>query len=107
MTTLGDLALVLRSKNAGIGYLTIDILFAREEEYEAAKKVVTRELVAAAYRIEPERISDFVQFDEGLAIKVTLPRAHVSGGHGLGEMDLYGSGQYAPMLGIEVPYEAP
>jgi hypothetical protein len=106
VTTLGDLALVLRSKNAGIGYLTVDVLFARDDEYEAAKKVVTRERVAAAYGIEPKRISDFVRFDEGLAIKVTFPRPHVSGAHGLGEMDLYGSGQYAPMLGIEVPYEA-
>jgi hypothetical protein len=106
MTSLGDLALVLRSKNAGIGYVTIDVLFAQKEEYEAAKQVVTRERVAAAYRIESAEVSDFIHFDEGLAIKATFPRPHISGGDGLGEMDLYGSGQYAPMLGIEIPYEA-
>jgi hypothetical protein len=106
MTSLGELALVLRSKNAGVGHLTIDVLFATRREYEAAKKVVTRERVARAYRIAPEEICDFVHFDEGLAMKATLPRPRVSGGDGLGETDLYGSAQYAPMLEIEVPDEA-
>ena len=103
MTSLGELAAIVRSKNAGIGYLTIDVLFADREAYHAAKRVLTREAVAQAYRLDPGQITDFVCFDEGYAIKATLPRPQIAGGDGLGEMDLYGSGQYAPLLGIEVP----
>ena len=104
MTSLGDLAAILRSKNAGIGYLTIDVLFADREAYEAAKRVVTLEAVARAYGVDPGQITDFVYFDEGYAIKATLPRQLIAGGDGLGEMDLYGSGQYAPLLEIEVSH---
>lgn len=106
MTRLGDLASVLRSKNAGIAYVTLDILFPDRATYEAARKAVTRETVAAAYGLEPHGLSDFVLFDEGLAIKATLPRPRIAGGDGLGETDLYGSGQYAPLLDLDVP-EAP
>ena len=98
------MASVLRSKNAGIGYLTIDILFPDATSYEAAKLVITREAVADAYGVSPSQITDFVAFDEGFAIKATLPRPHLSGAAGLGETDLFGSGQYAPLLEIEVPF---
>jgi hypothetical protein len=64
---------------------------------------VTREVIAEAYGVGPDDVSDFVYFEEGLAIKATLPRPQIAGGEGLGETDLYGSGHYAPLLGIEVP----
>jgi hypothetical protein len=107
MTTLGELARILRSKNAGIAHITIDVLFGDRAAYEAALAVVTRETVAAAYGIEPAVLTDFVAFDEGWAIKATMPRPRIAGGDGLGETDLYGSGQYAPLLDIEVPERAP
>lgn len=106
MTRLGDLASILRSKNAGIAYVTLDVLFPDRASYEAAKAVVTREAVAAVYGLGPGELTDFVLFDEGLAIKATLPRPRIAGGDGLGETDLYGSGQYAPLLDLDVP-EAP
>lgn len=105
MTTLGELATILRSKNAGIAYITLDVLFANRNSYEAAKAVITREAIAAAYGIEPSAITDFLAFDEGWAIKATLPRPRIAGGEGLGETDLYGSGQYAPLLDIDVPVD--
>jgi len=103
VTKLGELAKILRSKNAGIAYITLDVLFADQRAYEAAKAVVTRETIAAAYGIEPRALTDFLAFDEGWAIKATLPRPRIAGGEGLGETDLYGSGQYAPLLDIDVP----
>jgi Domain of unknown function (DUF4387) len=103
VTRLGDLATILRSKNAGIGYLTLDVLFADRDAYEAARRVVTRESVAHAYGLHPKQITEFVYFDEGFAIKASFPRPQIAGGDGLGEMDLYGSGQYAPLLEIDIP----
>lgn len=103
MTKLADLAVVLRSKNAGVAYITIDILFGEPESYEAAKAVLTRDRIADAYGLRSDQLTDFVTFDQGRAIKATLPRSRITGGDGLGETDLYGSGQYAPLLAIEVP----
>jgi hypothetical protein len=100
---LGDLAEIIRSKNAGIGYFAIDVLFREADAYEAAREVLTREKVAAAYGIAPADIVDVVHFDQGRAIKVTLSRRIIAGGGGLGETDMYGSGQYAPLLDVNIP----
>jgi hypothetical protein len=37
--------------------------------------VLTRDSVAALYRIPPERISDFVEYDAAYAIKFTIYRS--------------------------------
>ena len=47
------------------------------------------------------RISDFVEFDPGCAIKFTIYRTVPSGS--AGDPDIFGAQQYAPLLGIEVP----
>jgi hypothetical protein len=101
--TLDDIADIIRSKNAGIGYFTVDVLFRNREAYEAARSVMTRERVAQAYGVDPGQITDLVHFDAGLAIKIAFPRSTIAGGAGLGETDLFGSGQYAPLLNVEVP----
>ena len=103
MRTLYDIAEIIRSKNAGIGYFAVDVLFRDREAYEAARAVLTRERVAGAYGMDPDTITDLIHFDAGLAIKLTFPRSAVAGGAGLGETDLFGSGQYAPLLDVEVP----
>jgi hypothetical protein len=81
------------------------VLFADRATYEAAREAVTRDSVALAYGIKPSELTDFVYFDEGFAIKATLVRPHVAGAEGVGETDLYGSGQYAPLLNLDVPYD--
>ena len=102
MSRLADRAVILRSKNAGIGLLAIDALFADRSDYEAAVRALTRERVAAAYNIRPEDIVQLVHFEAGLAVKVTLPRPRPAGGDGLGETDLYGGGQTAPIADLEI-----
>ena len=53
-------------------------------------------------RDRPEdRISDFVAFDPGLAVKFTIYRTQPSGS--AGDPDIFGSQQYAPLLDVEVP----
>jgi len=100
---LDEVATILRSKNAGIGSITVDVLCASRASYEAVKTVLTRERAAAAYGLQPEDLAEFIYFDAGLAVKVTLLRPSIQGGEGLGETDLYGSGQYAPLAELEVP----
>jgi hypothetical protein len=100
---LGDLAAIIRSKNAGPYRLTFDILFDDEETFLAVveSKTITRESVAALYNIAPERISSIHTLPHGLAIKVTLfrPQAQCSAG----ERDVYGCQQHAPLMDVLVP----
>ncbi len=99
---LHELAKTIRSKNAGVNKITFDIIFRDRENYERVKRsrTLTRETVARLYRIEPERISDFVEYDPGFAIKFTIYRLRPSGCAGDG--DIFGAQQYAPLLDLEV-----
>lgn len=99
---LHELAKTIRSKNAGVNKITFDIIFRDSENYERVKRsrALTRETVAALYRIEPQRISDFVEYDPGYAIKFTIYRLRPSGCAGDG--DIFGAQQYAPLLDLEV-----
>ena len=101
-TPLSQLAKTIRSKNAGVNKITFDIIFRDRENYERVKRsqVLSRESVARLYRIEPQRISDFVEYDPGYAIKFTIYRLRPSGSAGDG--DIFGAQQYAPLLDLEV-----
>src|SRR3954447_6653219 len=102
-TTLSQLAKTIRSKNAGVDKITFDVIFRDRGNYERVKRtrVLTRESVAALYKIPLARISDFVEYDPGFAIKFTIYRVTPSGSAGDG--DIFGAQQYAPLLELEVP----
>ena len=100
---LHELAKTIRSKNAGVNKITFDIIFRETAVYERVKRsgVISRASMAALYRIAPERISDFVEYDPGNAIKFTIYRLSPSGSAGDG--DIFGAQQYAPLLDLEIP----
>lgn len=102
-TTLRDLASTIRSKNAGVDHITFDIIFRERANFERVRdaKVLTRDTVAALFRIEPARITDFVVFEPANAIKFTIRRLRPSGGPG--EHDVFGSQQYPPLFDVRVP----
>ena len=102
---LHRLARTIRSKNAGAHHYTLDIIFDEPETYEwvVESGVLTRESVAALYGVPPERISQFVEYRPGNAIKITL-RREVSSGD-VGESDVYGCQQYVPLLDVPIPWD--
>lgn len=99
---LDELAKTIRSKNAGVNKITFDIIFRDRETYEAVKRsaALTRDTVCRLYDIPPERLSDFVEYDPGMAIKFTIFRERPSGSAGDG--DIFGAQQYAPLLSMPV-----
>jgi hypothetical protein len=103
MTTLGELAKTLRSKNAGVDKITFDVIFPDAATYEHVRnsRVLTRDSVAALFNIPQSRIADFVEFDPGCAIKFTIYRERPSGSPG--DPDIFGCQQYAPLIDIPVP----
>lgn len=102
-TRLSELAKTIRSKNAGVDKITFDVIFRDRRNYERVKRtrVLTRQTMAALFRIPAERISDFVEYDPGYASKFTIYRLTPSGSAGDG--DIFGAQQYAPLLDLEVP----
>ena len=102
---LASLAKTIRSKNAGVDKITFDVIFNNRANYDLVRrsKVLAREAVCRIYGIPDSRISDHVEFDPALAIKFTIYRKAPSGS--VGDADIFGSQQYAPLLGVEVPVD--
>src|SRR4029453_3560169 len=73
---LSELPKTIRNKNGGVDLIPFDIIFSDRATYERVKRarVLTRESVQRLYGLAPERISDFVEFDPGNAIKFTIYR---------------------------------
>jgi hypothetical protein len=102
MATLGELARLIRSKNAGPFELTFDIMFSETNVYERVKAsgALTREAVAAQYGLPPEDVK-FFACDNALAFKTSIPRPSFQGD--IFDSDNHGGQQYAPLMDIEVP----
>ncbi len=102
MTTLGELAKLIRSKNAGPFNLTFDIMFEEEEAYRRVVRanVVNKEVFGRIYRIPPEKIL-LVHHDAARAIKISIPRPVFS--CDLEDGDCYGGQQFGPLVDLEVP----
>lgn len=105
MQRLRDITKLIRSKNAGPFLLTLDIIFDRREIYEhvVASKLLSKEIVAKLYKVEPSAV-EFFLCPEIMAIKATLPRLVGSGGPL--DTDVYGAQQIGPLLDIEIPVAA-
>jgi hypothetical protein len=102
MVKLKDIAKACKSKNAGPFELTLDIMFDSEEIFEKVRRtgVITRERIAALYGVSPDDVL-FTEYPPALAYKATLPRRIVSGA--IGDTDVYGAQQHAPLLDLELP----
>ena len=99
---LGDLAQLIRSKNAGPFMLTFDVMFREEEVYRRvlAAGVLTREGFAKLYGVPAEEVL-FFSHDAARAIKISIPRPYTQGD--LEDGDTYGGQQHALLVDIEVP----
>ena len=102
MATIADLAVLVRSKNAGPFWLTIDVMFDDEGKYRRVRDsgLITRDGIAQMFGRNPDDII-VVNHDVALAIKVSFPRPQSSGSKY--DSDVYGGQQYAPLLALAVP----
>jgi hypothetical protein len=102
MPKIRDIAQVCKSKNAGPFEVTIDVVFADKSLFEKVKRtgVLNADLVGRLYHTSPDDVL-FTIYDAGLAFKATIPRRIPAGD--LGDTDVYGAQQHAPMLDVEIP----
>lgn len=97
-----DIASVIRSKNSGPYELTFDVIFKDFETYGKVKaaQAVSKEKFCALYGIPETDVFHLVYFDPAKAVKITIRRPIPSGA--LGETDVYGAQQHAPLMGMEI-----
>ena len=97
-----DIASVIRSKNSGPYELTFDVIFKDFETYGKMKaaQAVSKEKFCALYGIPETDVFHLVYFDPAKAVKITIRRPIPSGA--LGETDVYGAQQHAPLMGMEI-----
>ncbi|HYC48110.1 MAG TPA: DUF4387 domain-containing protein [Burkholderiales bacterium] len=102
MAKLKDLAKVCKSKNAGPFEVTIDVMFDKRETYDKVVEsgVINAELFARLYNVNVKDVL-YTPYPAALALKGTIPR-HVSAGD-VGDTDVYGAQQHAPLLDVEIP----
>lgn len=102
MAKLKDIAKACKSKNAGPFHITLDIMFDDAALFAkvAATRVINAELIARLYGVKTEDVV-FTEYAPAFAWKATIARRIVSGA--VGDTDIYGAQQHAPLLDIEVP----
>ncbi|HVW33163.1 MAG TPA: DUF4387 domain-containing protein, partial [Acidimicrobiia bacterium] len=101
---LRDVASLIRSKNAGPFQLTIDVFFPDAERADAvlAAGVVAPAVIAELYSVDPADVR-IIPVVQARAIKITVPRPQPAGD--VGECDVAGGQQFAPLLDLLVPVE--
>lgn len=102
MAKLKDIAKACKSKNAGPFEITLDIMFDDAALFERVRAtgVIDAALIARLYGVRQDQVL-FTEYAPALAWKATLPRRIPSGA--IGDTDIYGAQQHAPLLDIEVP----
>lgn len=98
---LDSVAVAIRSKNAGPCLVTLDIIFRDTAGFERGVKAMARlcGYVAEVYRKPLEEVRSFAH-EPSRAIKLTISRDKLSGS--VGDSDVYGAQQHAPLLRFEL-----
>ena len=98
MKALGDIASIIRPKNAGPFIVTFDIFFDDEKTFEAVKAagLINRASVCERYGVSDNELLGFDFYSFARAIKFSLRRPVSAGGPS--DSDVYGAQQHAPLV---------
>ncbi len=102
MSSLRDLTRVMRSKNAGVDYITLDFIFKDHDAYETvlASRKLSRAAVAETLGVDVDAIEFYLAIPAMDAIKFSVRRPAPCGSPG--ERDIYGVRQYAPFINLRI-----
>jgi hypothetical protein len=101
-----DIAVVIRSKDAGINRLTFDVIFTSAENYAAALRsnVFHKDNVAKILGLAAERVVGTFFVDSCNAIKISIDRPNISAS--VDERDVFGAQQQSPIERLSIPVYA-
>ena len=100
-TSLGEVASLVRSKNAGPFWLTLDIFLPDISTFDrvARSGVTDSGLIADLYGVDADHVQVFLM-TELLAIKISLPRPVTQGS--LHDRDMHAGQQYVALLDVPI-----
>ncbi|WP_051939264.1 DUF4387 family protein [Phaeacidiphilus oryzae] len=98
--TLDELALEVRSKNAGPFWMTVEAFLPDAEAYRAADRLIDEDLIAGLYRVPRESVRVF-RIPELRVVKVSFPRRLAQGS--LHDRDIHAGQHHVPLAGMPVP----
>jgi hypothetical protein len=98
---LGDLAEFVRSKNAGPFWITLDIFFATDADYQRvdAAGILAPSTIADLYRVPPEDVGIF-RLPDLRAIKISFPRPVPQGS--FTDRDIHAGQQHIPLAQLAI-----
>jgi hypothetical protein len=97
--TVGDVATLVRAKNAGPFWLTLDVFCDTDAGYErvAQSEAVTPESIGGLYGVPADQVRIF-RIPELRVVKVSFPRAVTQGSPF--DRDMHAGQQHVPLLGL-------
>ncbi|MEV6717413.1 DUF4387 domain-containing protein [Lentzea sp. NPDC051208] len=97
--TFGDLALEVRSKNAGPFWVTMEV-FLRDEAGYTRAAVLSEETIARLYDVRAEDVQIF-RIPALNVVKISFPRPVAQGG--LLDRDIHAGQHHVPLASLPVP----
>src|ERR1700704_4400949 len=99
--TLGDLADLVRSKNAGPFWMTLDIFLATDADYQgvAAPGILSQRIIADLYRVPLADVGIF-RLPDLRAIKISFPRPVPQGS--FTDRDIHAGQQHIPLARLAI-----
>lgn len=100
--TLDEIAQLVRAKNAGPFWLTLDVFLPTDDAYArvCASDVVDRDAIAGLYRTSPDEVRIF-PMPALRAIKISFPRPVTQGS--FTDRDMHSGQQHVLLAAIAVP----
>ena len=98
--TLGDLALEVRSKNAGPFWMTLEAFMPDDRTYGIADALITVELISELYLVPPGSVQVF-RIPGLRVVKVSFPRPVPQGS--LHDRDMHAGQHHVPLANIVCP----
>ncbi len=101
MKTIAELARYIRSKNAGPFWVTMDIFFDNDENYNlvSTSDALSEDRLSVLLDTPKEQVKIF-RLPEIQVIKISIPRKTPQGGPD--EYDMHGGQQYIPLCDVEI-----
>jgi hypothetical protein len=101
-STLGDLALEVRSKNAGPFWVTLELFMRDGDGYQLAADpdYLNEHVIARLYRIDAENVQIF-RLPELNVVKISFPRPVSQGS--LRDRDIHAGQHHVPLSMLAVP----
>ena len=98
--TLDDLALEVRSKNAGPFWMTLDVFLPDDAAYRIANALIIPEVVADLYQVPAQSLQIF-RVPQLKVVKVSFPRPLPQGS--LHDRDMHAGQHHVPLASLPLP----